>query len=163
MGLPGHAIWKTIQLIAFSQAAIHRRFNPIPEQPEGRNFEQMVGRTCAHWADMISEYNRNGYIAFCRKCTSEHCIINRQQCCRILACYNLTIRLFSHYGDDLYVSDMGIDNADIETFIAYFVRRRPGMNRFARPISVTLPGYEEYSDAIYSGDTIDLAKLSRPV
>ena len=159
--LPGYFIWKWIELIAYSQAAVHRRANEITG--EIRNFEVSVGRTSAHWADMIAIYERTGYIGFCSRCTSEHCIINRLQCCRIRACYTLTIRLFNHYGDDLYVTDLGVSNADIEFFIAHFVRRRPGFTRFARISPITLPGYEDRSDFIYNGETMDLAKLSRPI
>ena len=161
--LPGHFIWKLIELIAYSQAAVHRRFNEIPENTNHRNFEVAVGRTCAHWPDLIINYERTGYIGFCTKCTSEHCIINRQHCCRIRACYNLTIQLFEHYGDNFYVTDLGIPRSDIEIFITYFIRQRPGMSRFARLSPITLPGYEDKSDFIYNGETMDLAKLSRPI
>ena len=162
--LPGFMIWEAVELIAFTQTALHRRFNKIGEDQDSQDYAASVGLLrCAHWDDFVQDYNSTGYAGFCKLCTNNSCIINRNHACRILALYNLVIKLFPHYGSDLYVTDLGISREDINKFIYIYTLPRPGMNRFVRNTQQTVPGFRNYSTAVYSGNTIDITKLDRPI
>ena len=162
--LPGDTIWKCLEAIAFSQAAIHRRHNQIGEVRELKDLEASVGRLSAHWPSFVEKYENTGFIGFCLDCNGSNCPINRAHICRILALYNLTIKMHMVYGE-IFVSDLGIPKSDLEIFASFHVSRtRPGFNgRFATITQNSIPSFRDKSNAIYQGTLIDLEKLSRPL
>ena len=159
--LPGFYIWKCLEAIGFSQAAIHRRLNPVGQFRESRDLETAVGRLSPHWASFVAKYENTGAIGFCLQCNSSHCPINRAHIARILAIYNLCIRLHMSFGD-IYVNDMGIPKSDLEIFLTYHVRTRPGTGRFVNVENTTIPSFRDKSSAVYQGGLIDLEKMTRP-
>ena len=161
--LPGGEIFKCLEAIAYSQAALHRRHNPVGDSREARDLATSVGRLGSHWPRFVEKYERTGHIGFCLDCTSSNCPINRSHICRILALYNLCIRMHMVFGE-LFVSDLGIPKGDIEIFVTYHVRVRPGVNgRFATIEQNTIPSFRDKSNAVYQGTLIDLEMLSRPL
>ena len=161
--LPGFIIWKCLLAMARSQAPIHRRHNPIEESRESRDLATSVGMSGAHWASFVEKYDNTSSIGFCPDCNSSNCPINRAHICRILAIYNMCVRLHMHYGE-CFVSDCGIPKGDLELFISFHMRVRPGVNgRFANIPQYTIPSFRDKSDAVYQGNLIDLEKLSRPM
>lgn len=160
---PGFFIWQCIRVIGLTTAAIHRRHNMISEDRESQNLATAVGRKGnAHWAPYVQEYERTGRVGFCLNCTSEHCPLNRQQLCRILAIYQMTNRLFAHH-DEVYVTDFGVDRRDIEIFMANFIRPSGNSARFFKFNNQTIPSFRDYPEGIYSGEIIDATRLIRPV
>ena len=160
--LPGATIWKCLEAIAYSQAALHRRHNQIGEIREAKDLETSVGRMSAHWPRFVEKYERTNFIGFCLDCNGSNCPINRAHICRILALYNLTIQLHMVYGE-IFVSDLGIPKSDLEIFISFHVRTKPGFNsRFANIAQNTIPSFRDKSSALYQGTLLDLEKLSRP-
>lgn len=161
-GLPGFDIWRCLEAIALSQAAIHRRHSPIGESREEKDLEASVGRLGPHWPKFTEKFENSGKIGFCPSCNDSNCPINRGHICRIMALYNLTIRVHMHYGE-IFVSDLGIPKSDLEIFVTYHVRIRPGFNgRFANVTQNSIPSFRDRSNAVYQGGFIDLEKLSRP-
>ena len=161
--LPGFQIWKCLEAIALSQAPLHRRHNPIGESREAKYLEASVGRLGPHWPSFVEKYERTAHVGFCTQCNDSNCVLNRSHICRILAIYNLTIRMHMHFGET-FVSDMGIPKSDLEIFVSYHVRIKPGFNgRFALINRNTIPSFRDLSEAVYQGSLLDLERLSRPL
>ena len=160
---PGYFIWECIKVIALTTAPLHRRHNIIGEDRESQNLATAVGRKGnAHWTTFVQNYENTGRVGFCINCTSEHCPINRQQICRILALYQMTNRLFAHH-DEMFVTDFAVDRRDIEIFLAHFVRPSGNSNRFVKFNRQTVPSFRDYPEGIYAGEIIDITRLVRPV
>ena len=161
--MPGAYIWEAIQGISMTQAGLRRRNLEVRTDAEAENVERSAGRIgCSHWEKFTSDYDRTGYAGFCSKCKSDLCPINRGHICRILILYQLTIKLHMHYQNEIFVTDLGIKESDIEIFVAFFIRRNNENGRFGNITRHTIPGFRDFSESVYSGGTIDLTQLVRP-
>ena len=158
--MAGYPILIAINGIGLTKAPVYRRKIPVGNDRKSRELANATGQTGSHWPSFIEEFEAKSKTSFCKDCNSQTCVLNREQICRILIFYNLSIKLHMFY-DEIYVSDF-VEDEEIEKFLGFHVRVRPGSNRFVKVAKQTIPTFRDLSDSVYQGDNIDLTKLTRP-